>query len=160
MDNFWKVLILIAAIALGVAGTLVLTQKSPLSSTSTPERVAFTEPTSELTADQLEDKRNLSSMVEIVKENIAPKLFGGFNELKLKVKNHSKYNIDIVSIEVKVYKSNGDLYSDEIFHTGEIEAFGEVIVDVPSKNRGTEYRTRIIQLRCDELKYDYDEIPR
>lgn len=157
MFNLKTIFIFILTLVLGAMLALLATKKS---ANLPVQRQAFTDPKNSLTADQIEDRRNLSQMVEIVKENVSAKLFGGFNELKLKVKNHSKYNLNIVSVEVEVYKTNGDKYSDEIFHTEEIEAFGEAIINVPPKNRGTEYRTKVVQVRCDELKYDYDEIPR
>lgn len=97
-------------------------------------------------------KVNIKKQVQISASDFKKGVFGGIHRLKLLVENNSEHILDKVTIEVKYLKPNGDVIATENHNLLAVAPKSTKTLDVPSSNRGVDFKYRIVSIKSHEAK--------
>lgn len=86
---------------------------------------------------------NIASYINISKINDTPNLFGGFDNLKVKVTNLSDYSLDKVEVYVSFTRPSGEVCKDGTVWVKHLRAGEERTVDVPKSDCGVKVECRL-----------------
>jgi hypothetical protein len=93
---------------------------------------------------------NLKKQVTLTASEFKRGVFGGINDLELKVKNKSAHVLDKVTIEVAYLKPNGDVISKETYSIKAVAPKSTKNITIPPSKRGVDIKYRILNIQSHE----------
>ncbi len=97
-----------------------------------------------------EKKVNLKKLVLLTASNYKKGVFGGIQDLKLKVENNSNQILDKVTIEVTYLKPNGDVINTENHYVRAVAPKSSKYYSVPRSTRGVDVKYKITKIQANE----------
>ena len=94
----------------------------------------------------------LKRQVTLTTSEFKKGVFGGINDLELKVRNRSDQHLDKVAIEVKYLKPNGDVIKTENYSIRAVAPKSTKNLVIPPSRRGVNIKYRITNIKAAEEK--------
>ncbi len=94
----------------------------------------------------------LKKQVSLTASEFKKGVFGGINDLELKVRNRSDQHLDKVAIEVKYLKPNGDVIKTENYSIKAVAPKSTKNLVIPPSKRGVDIKYRITNIKAAEEK--------
>lgn len=104
---------------------------------------------------------NIASYLDITTINNTPNLFGGYDNLKVKISNTSDYSMDKVEILVSFHRPSGEVCNHGTLTVKHLRAGEEKTLDVPKSDCGVSVECSLFSVHSKVLGLHFDngEIP-
>ncbi len=128
---------------------------APIDPVPVPDPVPDPDPEELKKADYKENWRNY---VSCYLESATPEDFGGFSNIKVRVKNDLPYRIEQLEIVVEYTLKNGEkrISPRKTLVNTEAKEFADLL-RFPNQNRGMKLEPKVVGIRCAEIGLSYSE---
>jgi hypothetical protein len=107
------------------------------------------------TVEQTDNKSStsgdLSSLVTVKANGYTVGSFGGINNLKITLKNNSKYSLDLVTVAIQYLKPRDEILKTDLIQFQSVAPGGTQTLPVRKSNRGVKVSYRIIKIESKQF---------
>ena len=107
---------------------------------------------------EVKKKVNLKKLVTLSASEFKKGVFGGINDLELKVRNKSDHVLDKVAIEVAYLKPNGEVIKKENYTLKAVAPKSTKNLVIPPSKRGVDIKYRITNIKSHDANMALREL--